>query len=222
LVTSLDAANTQVALKGTLEQVVGSQSYSISGVAYKGALLSHIIKEHFRSGQTLKYLDQGGGYGLLTVELLLNKGLNIAKGVTCDINPKNEALAFQLFTEFRQQLEKRFFFETVAAQDFEYGESFDVISYVGSLLYVPKDKTQNVLKKAWNALNPGGVLIIHENIKQTSYVRDYEVMFTVEELDELLSQFGEVKRYLSTAASQIRKEAAASKSVFRVVQKQAL
>lgn len=219
LTTALEATGAPVDLKRQLEMVVGSQSYSISGVAYKSALISHIIKERFRSGQKIKYLDQGGGYGLLTVELLLNQDLNITKGVTCDINPKNEARAFQLFSDFRHQLESRFFFKTVAAQDYEYNESFDVISYVGSLLYVPKDQTQMVLERAWSALNSGGILVIHENIKQASYVRNYDVMFTTQEIDELLSRFAHVDRYLSTTTTRVSKDAGGNKSLFRVIQK---
>ena len=63
------------------------------------------------------------------------------------------------------------------------------------------------------------VIIFHENIKNKSYVRDYDVMFEVEELDELLSKYSQVERFLSTATQVITEKDTGVKTVFRVLQK---
>ena len=215
--SELDTAPTN--LPEQLQIQVGSQAYSVSGISYKSALLTHIIQQNFKAKQPLKYIDQGGGYGLLAAELLLNPELNLVKGVNCDIGQHNEKMAFQLFSALRPQLENRFFFDLGAAQDFTYDDSYDVISYIGSLLYVPKEKTLYVLQEAWNALNPGGILVVHENIKTPAYVRDFDFMFEVDQLDELLSNFGSVQRYLSTVTIPVTKEQAGQKTVFRVLKK---
>ena len=100
-----------------------------------------------------------------------------------------------------------------------YDDKYDVISFIGSLLYVPRNKTLTTLKKSWDALKLGGILIIHENIKASSYKRDYDVMFTVDELEGLLSSFGLIDYYSSTTNAQISQELVGSKTVFRVIQK---
>ena len=61
--------------------------------------------------------------------------------------------------------------------------------------------------------------MIHENIRDPKYVRDFRFMFSVEEIDAELGRLGEVQRYLSTRPQPVRKEDAAAKTVFRVVQR---
>jgi hypothetical protein len=73
-----------------------------------------------------------------------------------------------------------------------------------------------VLDRAWDALAPGGVLIVHENIKNPSYTRDFDKMLTVEEIEALLGNYGSIERYLATAIARVSREAAEARSVFRV------
>ena len=68
-------------------------------------------------------------------------------------------------------------------------------------------------------LRPGGVLVVHENIKSRSYTRDYDLMFTVDELEGLLRPLAPIDYFLPTATVQIDGEAAGTKSVFRVLQR---
>ena len=64
-------------------------------------------------------------------------------------------------------------------------------TFLGSLLYVRNQK-ETIVEEIWEALDDDGILIIHENIKNTGYERDYDLMFTAQELDALLEKFGEI------------------------------
>jgi hypothetical protein len=75
------------------------------------------------------------------------------------------------------------------------------------------------VERAWEALNPGGILIIQENIKHPSYKRDYELMFEPEELDKLLQGFGEIGYYMSTATKAVQAALVERKTVYRIVHK---
>jgi SAM-dependent methyltransferase len=181
--------------------------------------MAYIINNYFDRNRQLRFLDHGGGYGLLSAELLLNNKLPIIKAVNCDISEVNMMFAHRMFLHFRDKLLGRFFFHLGASEDFEYDESYDIISFIGSLLYIPKDKVLHTLTRSWEALRPGGILVIHENIKSPSYIRDYAVMFTVDELESLLTRFGTIDYYLSTATLRVNRKKVGTKSVFRVIRK---
>ena len=214
-----DMERCTIDLGDSLQSILKAQAYYVGGISYKGSIVGGIISKYFPKNRKLSFLDQGGGSGLLTCELLLNQDLNIYKGVNCDISQNNLLMAYRLFCFYRHKLRGKFFFNLCASQDFNYDDKYDVISFIGSLLYVPRNKTLTTLKKSWDALKLGGILIIHENIKASSYKRDYDVMFTVDELEGLLSSFGLIDYYSSTTNAQISQELVGSKTVFRVIQK---
>jgi len=105
------------------------------------------------------------------------------------------------------------------AQELEFDGQYDVVSYVGSLLYVPKELLEEVVERAWQAVAPGGVLVVHENIKHKSFKADFDIMFTVGELDGLLEKYGDITRYASQYTQMLTKAQTGEKTVFRVVKK---
>lgn len=200
------------------------QSYWLYGVNFKSAVMAHIIKKYFDRNHKLNLIDHGAGPGLLTGELLLNKELNIAKAVNSDICLINMVLARRMFAHFRDELDGRFFFNLGKSEEYDYKDSYNIVIFIGSLLYVSKDKVLNTLVRAWEAIRPGGILVVQENIKMPSYEgkgppKDYNVMFTVDELEDLLSRFGHIDYYMSTSTTSVPKEKVGEKSVFRVVKK---
>ena len=162
----------------------------------------------------------GAGYGLLPAELLLDPELGVEHATATDISTLNESLAAALRAGLGAS-GPRFAFALSPAQDFTFGAGVDVVSYVGSLLYVPREHLATCLDRAWGALRPGGILVIHENIRDPKYVRDFKYMFEVDELDAALSRLGPVRRFASTREQELSKADAASKTVFRVVQRPA-
>ncbi len=207
-----------ISVPAFLESTSDSFDYLLHGPSYKNAILSHILRQNFDSSQPLAILDHGGGPGFLCVDLLLEHE-QIQRAVNCDINPGNLWLLRRLCQYYQQELQGRFFIDINPAQDHHFDQKYDMVSYVGSLLYVPREHTQTVLDRAWEALNPGGILVIHENVRHPSFERDYQKMFTTDEIDEYLQRYGAIRYYLSTRAREVTREQAGVKTVFRVVRK---
>jgi SAM-dependent methyltransferase len=203
----------------SLGEVIREHSYFIGGISYKSALMAEIIRAHCAKRSGLRYCDLGGGYGLLAAELLLAEADLVEFAINVDYSGLNLLLGAKMYINNALPLAERFQFWLGNIMDFEFHESFDVVSLIGSLLYVPKQQRHQVIERAWKALEPGGVLVVHENIRAPSYIRDFDKMFTVEEIDTLLGKFGPIERYLSTAIARVDREEAADRSVFRVLTK---
>jgi len=202
-----------------LEQYTTQHCYYAGGISYKAPLLSHIIRSHAEKQSGLRAIDMGGGYGLLTAELLLDHSIGVEEGTCTDISDLNARLAARMYADLGDELAGRFRFVCAPAQGFDFDGQYDVISYVGSLLYVPKNQLDDVMRRTWEAVAPGGILIVHENIKHPRFTRDFPIMFTVEEIDALMEPLGEVHRYASQYTQPLTKTQATEKTVFRVVKK---
>ncbi|UCD74890.1 MAG: class I SAM-dependent methyltransferase [Phycisphaerales bacterium] len=203
-----------------LESVLAVEDYLIGGVGYKSALLNHIARRYLPPDRPLRFLDQGGGAGFLAAELALQPDLTVQRSVCVDASLAMALTARRMHDGLRRALADRFAFSLTRAGNFTYADQYDLISFISALMYMPRDEARDAASRAFEALRPGGVLIVHENIKSPSYKRDYDLMFTVEELEALLSPFGTPEYYLSTATIEIPREQVGQRSVFRVIQKQ--
>ncbi len=203
-----------------IDDIIISHSYLISGLSYKAALIRHIIDELMPNAMALRYADIGGGFGALAAELLLSYGdQKFEKVITRDIATQNILLARSLFCGLYQPLKGRFKFSLGPAETFPFEQGFNVISFIGSLLYVDKKRLVSMLDAVWQSLSPGGIIIVHENIKNPSYARDFDVMFESSELDNLLGQYGNIRYFHSSVFSELSQESIGEKTVFRVLQK---
>ncbi|UCD74895.1 MAG: hypothetical protein JSV91_14050 [Phycisphaerales bacterium] len=203
------------------EKVAKKHRYWMGGLAVKSAVMGKIIRDRFAADDELSFLDHGGGLGLLAAELLLDPAVPVARAVNCDIDTVNLILGGRLFDFYRRRFDGCLFAHLGPSEEFPYRRPYDVVSFIGSLLYVPRNLTSSVLDRAWEALNPGGILVVHENIKTDSHkgTRDYDMMFTPEEIDRLMGRFGPVDYYAGTAATRMKPEQVGARTIFRVVQK---
>lgn len=208
-------------LRDALERAAGRLSYSVGGVSYKSAVVRHIIATCLASNQQqpVHYCDLGGGIGLLAAELLLDERCPVTEAVNVDLNSINIRLAAELARTWARDFDGGFKCWAGSFADYPFTTQPDIVTLIGSLLYLPQDERFAMLRRIWEALKPGGLLIVHENIKDPRFVHDYEVMFTVDEIDSLLEPLGKVRRFASQALVEYDKAAAGERSVFRVVQK---
>ena len=190
-------------------------NYAVGGVGYKAPLIRHIIAQHMPGRRDLALLDVGGGTGVVAAELLLSEPA-IAEATSCDPYLPHLALSQRLVCRFAPELAGRFRIAHATAEAMTYDRSYDVITFLGSLLYVPRASTTATLDAAWNALRPGGMLIVHENIRNERYERDRGHMFTAEELDGYLAPYGPSTYWLSTATARVAAADVRDRSVFRV------
>lgn len=203
-----------------VDTIVFDHSYLIGGASYKSALVSEIVRQHGPQRPGLRVCDVGGAHGLLAAELLLAEEAGpVATAINLDLNVTRAILGTRMYGAHVGRFEGCFRFWLGFAQDYSFDEQYDVVSFIGALLYVPKEVRQILLDKVWAALAPGGVLIVHENIKAAAFSRDYAVMFTVDEIDQLLARYGTIHRYLSTAVAPVDRDAAGARTVFRAVVK---
>lgn len=200
------------------DRLIRRMNYGLFGANYKCALISFIIDRCLRGRSPLSLLDVGGSAGLTSMEILLAHR-RVDRVTVIEPDLRHRPVAESLTSFFAERQGGRFGHVWRDAQSHEFEEPVDVVIFIASLLYVPRDELQDLLQQIWQSLNPGGLLIVHENIKNPSYERDHDVMFTVEEIDERLGQFGSIRRFSSTATCEVSKEAAKESTVFRVVQK---
>lgn len=204
------------------EQFISAMNYSVTGVAYKTEGLRRLIDRHIDHGKDIRVVDFGGGTGLVGMELLLSRN-GISKLVNCEPMASNLPVMRRLYQAFERELNGRYKTYLGAAQSYAFSEEIDVLCAFASLLYIPHELRLPTLERAWNALRPGGIFIIHENIKRPLFEpKDYyDLMFTSGELDELLSSFGEIERFRSSDILPITAENSRDLTVFRVVKKKA-
>ena len=195
-----------------------SMNYSLIGANYKSAVLTRIIDDMLGDRDNLNVLDMGGGAGFVAMELLLTAP-RVARAVNCEPMPENLLTALRTFSFFRHRLANRFWMALQKAEEFEYDGSYDVISLLASMMYIPRQHVSHVLARAWEALTSGGLLVVHENIKSPAYTTDFDIMFTVDELEGLLERFGRLDYYLSTAAMRVNRDQVGTRTVFRVLRK---
>jgi SAM-dependent methyltransferase len=212
------AIESEQSIRRNERAMVASLNYAIGGVNYKAGLLQHFITKLIGNRSGLSTIDVGGGTGVVAAELLLGSKV-VDHAINAEPQTSNALLGQLISHRFPERMAGRFGIASATAEVMAYDRSHDLISFLGSLLYVPRDHTKAVLRGAWDRLKPGGLLVIHENIKRPSYTRDFEYMFTVTELEELLAEFGKPTYWLSTATAQIDPGQVAEKSVFRVLQK---
>ncbi len=194
-------------------------SYYVGGIRYKGAVVAQIVKDLLGGRQQLVTLDIGGGMGLLSAEMLLDDSLHVARAVVRDLNYLAYIQAGNMYSYYREQFKDRFAFSLGAGDAYSFAHANDVVTLIGSLLYIDRKVQPKMLRQAWETLTPGGLLIVHENIKNPSYVRDYKYMFTADELDTLLGTLGQVQYYRPDALLPATAMQAQKTAVFRVIQK---
>ncbi|MES1264167.1 MAG: class I SAM-dependent methyltransferase, partial [Variovorax sp.] len=157
----------------TFAKFLANLNYSVTGTGYKTEGLRRLIAAHVPSRDDIRVLDIGGGAGFVDVELLLTTDA-VSRVVNCEPIADNLPLNRRLYRWFEPWIGKRYKLSLCPVQDYPFDESFDVICAFASLLYVPRERIESTLRKAWAALRPGGILAIHENIKRACFEdKDY-------------------------------------------------
>lgn len=203
-----------------LKREVNAQSYSVGCMRYKSTIISHIIKSFMDGKPNLHLTDLGGGYGNLAAEILMDDVNTVT-----DVLVNDPSVRYMLFSEYMYRglndvLKDHFEFQLGLMEDHEF-TSTDIISMIGSVLFVPREQRADFIKRAFDSLRPGGLLIIHENIRAERFagVKEHDHMLGADELDGYLSPLSKVNYFSSTYWAHFSREEAGTKSVFRVVQK---
>lgn len=210
----------RINLAAEMEAFFVNMNYSVTGAGYKVQGLRRLIEGCLPRRPDLHVVDIGGGAGFVGIELLLTAD-SVARVVNCEPLAASLPLARRLYRSFEPWLRGRFKLCPSPAQDFPFAEPCDIVSAFASLLYIPRASLAATLDRAWGALRPGGLLVVHENIQRPCFAQKayYGDMFTVEELEGYLSRFGPIEYYRSSDIGRMERHAVGDLTVFRVVRK---
>jgi SAM-dependent methyltransferase len=207
-------------LRQDLEKFLAYVTYSVTGASYKTEAIRRMIGRYLSGRDDLRIVNIGGGMGFVDVELLLTCPA-VARLVNCEPIAASLPITRALFERFRSDLLGRYQFALSTAQDYPFAQPCDVICEFAALLYVPRDQLRATLDRAWAALRPGGILMIHENIKRPLFRGKsyYDMIFTVEELERYLSCYGPIDYFRSSDLAPMKQSDTKDLTIFRVVQK---
>lgn len=197
------------------------ENYLVPGSIYKAAAIASVIRRIYPGRRDLSFLEHGGNAGVLTAQLLLELQDTLALGVCCEIDVVPLLNALNIFHHYPDRLAGRMYVRNVAADEFEYDRRFSVIAFVHMLLYVRRDLLPRVLARAWDALEPGGMLLTLENTSPPTTLTgvDADIMLTRDELEEYLRPFGEIEFAVAGTGEPARQADGDTKPLIRFVRK---
>lgn len=195
-------------------------SYSYIGSYYKTGSLINILNHYNLINRMFNILDLGSGLCLVALELFLqfHKEVNRLSIDCVDVEYSN--YTDKLISCHSSILQDNFRFFKSNMSNFQFQKKYDLIYLIGSLLYVPRTEVPIILNKIIDNLNPGGLLCIHENIKNPNYTKDYYKMFEAKELENYLKEFGDISYFHGKTGQHIKEKIEPNKTFFRVIQKQ--
>lgn len=196
------------------------------------AIIEVIIRDHFGRKGTVSFcaLGHDSNNTLLATELLLSPYINVkqaANQLSSDSHAVDEPQAIQSY--YRRQLDGRLLTHTDKKQTLNALSSPNVISLVNALDPLKEAEREVLVKGAWEKLNTGGVLIVHQTSSE-------QASTTPKSISALLEGLGDVKYYSSIAGSEhkpeveishysllieeeLRKENETKEGIFWVIQK---
>ncbi len=192
--------------------------YNLNSVGTRAHLVGNLLAPLKKQGEPLRILDGGGGAGFICMELLLSDP-DIEQAINVDSSYYNLVPATHALNHFIPQLDHRWQMNMSSMEDFTYDGSYHAVTFMRSLFSVDRDRARIMLSRVWEALIPGGLLIVLEIIGTGKHATAAGELFSAPSLDCLLQEFGEVEYFHSRAAIYLTKHEAGEKSVFRVVRK---
>ena len=196
----------------------GLFSYFHVDVAPKMAIMSRLASE-VEIERPLHHVDVGGGMGNLGAELILDPSTPVATSLNVEFDAARMIMGRSLLEMYESELAGNWSFQLEFAQDHAFRQQADIISMISSMLFVPRGELLLCMERAWDSLNPGGILLFYEHIKHPRFVRDHHVMFEKDEVESMLQRFGDFDCISGTSLVSIPNEDVGEKSVYRVLRK---
>lgn len=204
----------------TLEQrMVSWLRYRLWGAYYKAPLFRAVLRQLLGDARPIDLVEHGGDVGLLPLQLLLEERPAVRSAINVEANSSVILAARRLVEHFGDTLDLRYHYALTTAEDFEYTGDCDAVSFTQSLLYVRRDLAERTLRAAFERLRPGGVLMVLENTMppMSSTSTEADIVFTPQELDELLGTIGPVRHFRVTDATPCSADESTTIQVLRVV-----
>lgn len=199
-----------------LVNLLQRQCYRTTGVRGKAAMVQYLAELYFPGRHDLHLLDLGAGTGLNTLELLLSDtGVSALTLVDVDNEIHHWAIA-TAYDWLRAHLRGKVSLVTGRAETYE-GRPADIALISGVFAIIANRGTHApIMQRAWDSLLPGGILIVYENLKDTTSDGG-DGRLTAEELDGMMGCYAPV-RYFTPLRERTREDVG-STAVFRAIRK---
>lgn len=206
-------------LEKNIDAYVASMAYLVHGISYKAAVMAEIIANKMGSEVAVKCLDIGGANGVLAGELLLQDKINVVEAHTHELLLRYLNGVRDIYLNFRQSFKNRFSFSLGSMVDYDFSVDYNVVSFIGCLYLSGPEHWGDVVGRAVARLPDGGLIIIHENLRDNRTNPSHQNMFRGDELMTLLEKHGIVECYHTLTGRKIDYETNRGRTMFWVVQK---
>jgi len=210
------------------------QGYQYGGLRTKAPSLCYLLNHFFDKNEKIHMSDIGGAIGSLCFEMLFNGDTQVDTCTVIEISSEYVAIGTALAEEYGQGISERITFvhndagtkggldkPVNSAEPHQYEET-DLVTMLGTLLLIPREERTSIIEKSWEALRPGGLLVIHENIRGMDEKKGGEyhnLRFTRDELDGLLSKYGEIRYFHGAYLREVPSGEVKNQTLYTVVQK---
>jgi len=155
------------------------------------AVIERIVSDNFTYKTPLIFQNISNDHGLLLTELLLSSNINITDAITTDICSGTDHIKHNFKNYFSPYIGEHHKIEPSSVEDEYFHQRSNVIIILNTLSKQDESRIKSTLTEAWQNLNSGGILIVHEESQINLY--------------DLLSTFGEIQTYSSIVASKIQR-----------------
>jgi hypothetical protein len=166
------------------------------GVYYKAPLFAAILRELVGEERELDVVEHGGDVGLIPIQMMLEDSPRVRSALNVEVSSAVVLGGKRVHEHFGSRLAGRYRYAIGPSEDFGYDREYDAVSFTHCLLYLRRDRVEAALRRAHEHLRRDGLLMILENTSPPTGVgRDSDIIFSPEELDDLLSRIGAVQYF---------------------------
>jgi len=229
LLNSIQTNHIDSSIKNQIKDTFNSLCHLIWEEYQSSAIVERIIQDNCNTKKPMNIMHICADYGLLINDLMLTPQLMVEQGISCHIGStipmliENISRYFDPITKGSHEVNQH------PINEVSLVDSQDAIILRDLLCQTDIGAFESLLKQAWTHLNTNGLLILFDDLSN-----DHR---TLEVVDKLLSEIGEVSYYSAIVGSKIepdvtisqyslaieeslRQEAKNKDKVYRVLQKQ--
>jgi hypothetical protein len=161
------------------------------------SVVERIILDFFGNKVPVYVNCMSNDYGLLVTDLLLSPYVNVNSGMTIHISHAEAAVAENFASYFAPHTGDRHEVTMGDANGTAFENKSDVICLIHALSSLTPAQQETLIDSAWDALNPKGLLIVHD-VMPTAWHKAGEGS-----LHQKLEKLGKLSTYSSIVASKI-------------------
>lgn len=199
----------------------GEVEYLGLGTGQKVAALNAVVEHYCEAQSQFAIVDHGSAAGLIPLQAMLENSDLISNIYLIEPLSNFCSLAHDLFKFQTASMRSRIAYVNSISDDYEYDVSPGVISFFHMFFLIEPEKRKVVFKRAYDALLPGGAILLLEIPKtpQNQSAHYYSKMMTWNDLEAMCEPYDNTiyldPRYLN----EVKPENFIDKPIVRIVRK---